>query len=142
MKIVLDTNVLSELMKPKGSQTVKFWVAAQPRENLFTTSINQAEILGGIAIMPEGKRSIALQELAQAMFTVDFAGQILFFDSDAANCFAQLTSDRRKKGKPIAQADALIASICRANNAAIATRNVDDFLNCQIIIINPWDYEI
>lgn len=82
MKIVLDTNVLSELMKPQGSQTVKSWVAAQPRENLFTTSINQAEILGGIGTMPEGKRSKALQESAQAMFTEDFVGQILFFDSD------------------------------------------------------------
>ncbi|WP_434687394.1 type II toxin-antitoxin system VapC family toxin [Pseudanabaena minima] len=140
MKIVLDTNVLSELMKPQGSETVKSWVASQPRENLFTTSINQAEILGGIAIMPEGKRSKALQESAQAMFTEDFVGQILFFDSDSANCFAQITSDRRKKGKPIAQADALIASICLANNAAIVTRNVDDFLDCQITIINPWDY--
>lgn len=138
MKIVLDTNVLSELMKPQGSQTVKVWGAAQPKENLFTTSINQAEILGGIAIMPEGKRSRALQELAQTMFTEDFVGQILFFDSDAANCFAQITSDRRKEGKPIAQTDAQIAAICLANNAAIATRNVNDFLNCQITIINPW----
>ncbi len=139
MKIVLDTNVLSELMKPQGSQTIKSWGAAQPRKNLFTTSINQAEILSGIAIMPEGKRSRALQELAQAMFTEDFVGQILFFDSDAANCFAQITRDRRKEGKPIAQTDAQIAAICLANNAAIATRNVNDFLNCQITIINPWD---
>ena len=80
-----------------------------------------------------------LQESAIAMFSEDFVGQILFFDSDSANCFAQITSDRRKKGKPIAQADALIASICLANNAAIITRNVDDFLDCQITIINPWD---
>ncbi len=139
MKMVLDTNVLSELMNPRGSQIVKSWVSEQPRVNLFTTSINQAEILGGIAIMPEGKRSQALQEIAQAMFAEDFAGQVLSFDSEAAICFAQITSNRRKSGNPISQADALIASVCLANNAAIITRNVNDFLDCQITIINPWN---
>jgi len=139
MTIVLDTNVLSELMKPQGSKNVKDWVAAQPRENLFTTSITQAEILYGVAIMPDGKRSQALKEFAQAMFIEDFANQILFFDSSAALCFVEIAAKRKKIGRPISQADTQIAAICLAHNAAISTRNVNDFRDCQIQIIDPWN---
>ncbi|WP_414552468.1 type II toxin-antitoxin system VapC family toxin [Anabaena sp. CCY 0017] len=139
MKIVLDTNVLSELMKPQGSRKVKNWVATQPRENLFITSITQAEILYGIAILPDGKRSQALRAAAQAMFNEEFVGQILVFEGKAAVCFAEIAAHRKKIGKPISQADAQIAAICLANHAEIATRNVGDFADCQIKIINPWD---
>jgi toxin FitB len=139
MKTVLDTNVLSELMKPQGSRKVKNWVATQPRENLFITSITQAEILYGIAILPDGKRSQALRETAQAMFIEEFVGQILAFEQKAAVCFAEIAANRKKIGKPISQADAQIAAICLANKAEIATRNVDDFADCQIKIVNPWD---
>ena len=139
MKIVLDTNVLSELMKPQGSIAVKNWVAAQPRADLFTTSITQAEILYGIGILPDGRRSQALKAAAQAMFREDFSGQILTFESTAAKCFAEIAAYRRKTGKPISQMDAQIAAICLANNAKIATRNVDDFQDCQIEIVNPWN---
>lgn len=139
MKIVLDTNVLSELMKPQGSIAVKNWVAAQPRADLFTTSITQAEILYGIGILPDGKRSQALKAAAQAMFREDFSGQILNFEATAAECFAEIAAHRRKTGKPISQMDAQIAAICLANNAKIATRNVDDFQDCQIEIVNPWN---
>ena len=138
MKIVLDTNVLSELMKPQGSRAVKNWVAAQPRENLFITSITQAEILYGIAIMAESKRSFALKEAARAMFDEDFAGHILSFESKAAVYFAKIVANRKKSGRPISQFDAQIAAICLANEAAIATRNIDDFADCQIAIANPW----
>jgi predicted nucleic acid-binding protein len=141
MKIVLDTNVLSELMNLQGSKKVKNWVATQPRENLFITTITQAEILYGIAILPDGKRSQALREAAQAMFTEDFAGKILPFEQKAAVCFAEIAANRKKIGRPISQADAQIAAICLANNAEIATRNVEDFIECQINIINPWDKE-
>lgn len=139
MKMVLDTNVLSELMKPQGSRKVKNWVATQPRENLFITSITQAEILYGIAILPDGKHSQALRETAQAMFIEEFGGQILTFEQKAAVYFAEIAASRKKIGKPISQADAQIAAICLANNAEIATRNVDDFTDCQIKIVNPWD---
>jgi toxin FitB len=139
MKIVLDTNVLSELMKPQGLITVKSWVGAQSRENLYITSITKAEILYGIAILPEGKRSRMLRESAQAMFREDFAQQMLNFDEQAASCFAEIAAHRQKIGRPLAQADGQIAAICLANNATIATRNVDDFLNCQIEIVNPWN---
>lgn len=139
MKTVLDTNVLSELMKPQGSRKVKNWVAIQPRENLFITTITQAEILYGIAILPNGKRSQALRETAQAMFIEEFVGKILAFEQISAVCFAEIAANRKKIGKPISQADAQIAAICLANGAAIATRNIDDFIDCQIMLINPWD---
>lgn len=140
MKTVLDTNVLSELMNPKGLRTVKNWVATQPRENLFITSITQAEILYGIAILPDGKRKEALRKSAQAMFIKEFIGQILAFESRAAECFAEIMAIRRKIGNPISQPDAQIAAICLANNAAIATRNINDFTDCKITIINPWTF--
>lgn len=139
MKIVLDTNVLSELMNTQGSKRVKNWVATQPREKLFITTITQAEILYGIAILPDGKRSQALKETAQAMFIEDFAEKILPFEEKAAVCFAEIAAHRKKIGRPISQADAQIAAICLANNAEIATRNVEDFRECQIKIINPGD---
>jgi len=141
MKIVLDTNVLSELMNPQGLSTVKSWVAAQSREKLFITTITQAEILYGIAILPAGKRSQALKASAQTMFIREFVGQILVFESKSAEFFAEISSNRKKIGKPISQADAQIAAICLANNAALATRNVNDFIDCQITIINPWDLQ-
>ena len=139
MKIVLDTNVLSELMKPQGLITVKSWVGAQSREDLYITSITKAEILYGIAILPDGKRRDSLRVNAQAMFREDFARQMLNFDDRAASCFAEIAAHRKKIGKPLAQADGQIAAICLANNATIATRNVDDFLDCQIEIVNPWN---
>ncbi len=139
MTFVLDTNVISELMKPKGSRLVKDWVAEQSRKSLFTTSINQAEILYGIAILPQGKRQEALLKAARLMFREDFAGQILFFDSKSAGLFAQLAANRKQKGQPISQADAQIAAICLGHKSKIVTRNVDDFTNCEILIINPWN---
>jgi toxin FitB len=138
MKIVLDTNVLSELMKPQCSITVKTWVAKQARKNLYITSITKAEILYGIAILPDGRRSRDLKEVAEAMFIEDFVGQMLVFEEKAAECFADIAANRKKIGKPIAQADAQIAAICLANSAILATRNVKDFIDCQLEIINPW----
>jgi toxin FitB len=137
--IVLDTNVLSELMNPQGSQTVKSWVDAQLRADLFTTTITQAEILYGIAILPEGNRKQRLQAAAYSVFSQEFCNQILLFDSQAAEHFATIAADRRRQGRPISQSDAQIAAICRTHQAALATRNVDDFSDCGITIINPWE---
>ena len=136
---ILDTNVISELMNPQGSQTVKSWVNSQPRDRLFTTTITQAEILYGIGILPEGNRKQRLQNAAHIVFNEEFFHQLLVFDSQSAENFASLSTDRRRQGNPIAQFDAQIAAICRTHQAAIVTRNVDDFLNCQLEIINPWD---
>lgn len=133
--IVLDTNVLSELMKRKGSKVVRNWAAQQPLMSLFTTTITQAEILYGIAILPEGKRRNELTDAANLMFAEDFSRRVLPFDEAAAIAFASIAAQRRANGNPISQADAEIAAICYTRQATIATRNVSDFTGCGISII-------
>lgn len=137
--IIIDTNVLSELMNSKGSLSVCNWVAAQPQSELFITSITQAEILYGIALLPSGKRKSELKRAAELMFVEDFAERILPFNERAAYAFAKIAAERRRAGNPISQADAQIASICYIHNATLATRNVKDFEGCGILIIDPWN---
>ena len=136
--IVLDTNVLSELMRPAPEAKVILWLDTQPAVRLFTTTITQAEILYGIEAMPAGKRRVALQSAAKAMFQEDFAGRILPFDGDAARMFPQIVLSRRASGRPIAQWDAQIAAIARSRDASLATRNTADFQHCGITVLNPW----
>jgi toxin FitB len=136
--IVLDTNVVSELMKPAPAPSVAKWVASQAASSLYTTSITQAEILHGILLLSAGKRRKAFQEAAQAMFDEDFAGRILFFGSDAALLYAEIAAERRRRGRPISQFDAQIAAISRASGAGLATRNVSDFDHCKIDVVDPW----
>jgi hypothetical protein len=138
--IVLDTNVLSEVMHPKGSLLVREWLSTQATNEVFTTTITQAEVLYGIALLPSGKRQTDLSQAAQVMFAEDFRGRILPFDEAAALSFAKIAAERRRMGKPISQSDAQIASICYSHQATLATRNVSDFDNCGIVIINPWEY--
>jgi predicted nucleic acid-binding protein len=108
--IVLDTNVLSELMRSEPAAAVFAWVAAQPRATLYTTSVNKAEILYGIAVLPEGRRRAALAAAAEAMFTDDFAGRVLPFDEAAAVLYAEIVASRRRDGRPIEAFDAQIAA--------------------------------
>ena len=136
--IILDTNVLSELMKPKPSPRVMAWTAKQPATQLFTTTITQAEIFFGIEVLSKGKRREALFEAAESMFGEDFAGRILVFDSDAAQAFSTIAAHRRALGKPISHADAQIAAIVQVHGAKLATRNVADFQDCGIDITDPW----
>lgn len=135
---ILDTNVLSEVMKPKPSQQVLRWLAGQATLQLFTTTITQAEILCGIGMLPEGKRKASLQAAVEAMFAEDFAGRILPFDSDAARLFANIAAARRLRGRPISQFDAQIAAIARSRGASIATRKAHDFEGCNVVVLNPW----
>ena len=137
--IVLDTDVLSELMKSQPDKSVVRWIGKHQATSLFITTLTQAEILYGLEILPVGKRHTALKKAAKAMFELDFAGRILPFDTDAAQLFAIMAAERRKIGRPISQIDAQIAAITRSHNAALATRNVDDFEECGIEIINPWE---
>ncbi len=137
--IVLDTNVLSELMKPTPAASVVRWLAAQPATSLYTTSIAQAEILHGIMLLPSGRRRSAFEAAADAMFREDFGGRILVFDSDAAHPYARIAAARRRAGRPISHFDAQIAAIARSAGSAIATRNVTDYDGCGIRVINPWD---
>ncbi len=137
--ILLDTNVLSELMRAEPAPRVVDWIAAQPAQGLFTTSITQAEILHGVMLLPPGKQRDAFEAAAQAMFADEFAGRILAFGADAALPYAYIAVDRRHAGRPISHFDAQIAAIARCSGAAIATRNVADFEGCGVEVVNPWD---
>lgn len=136
--ILLDTNVLSELMKSAPDEIVTRWMAAQPAASLYTTSITQAEILHGVMLLPAGKRRAAIEAAATAMFEEDFAGRILAFGSDAALPYARIAAERRRSGRPISQLDAQIAAIARATGAPLATRNVADFAGCGVKVVDPW----
>lgn len=137
--IILDTNVLSELMRPTPAVQVSEWVAKTPPTQLFTTSITEAEILLGIELLPQGKRRQGLLRAAEDMFNEDLEGRVLGFESEAARPFAQIAAHRRSLGKPISHADAQIAAIARLRGAQVATRNVADFSDCGIDLVNPWD---
>ncbi len=137
--ILLDTNVISELMKPEPSSHVVSWVSAKNPDLLFTSAITQAEILYGIALLSNGKRKSALIKSALAMFEEDFKGRVLSFDSEASIAYAQITSSRRKSGKPISQYDAQISAIAKSRGLQVATRNTQDFEECGVDLINPWE---
>ncbi len=136
--IVLDTNVLSEMMKPLPSTRVVRWINARPVSRLFTTTITMAEVLYGLEIAPPGKRRSALDKEIENTFEKDFVGRILPFDVDSARAFADITANRRKLGRPIGLMDAQIAAIAQSQGAAIATRDIRDFQDCGVDLIDPW----
>lgn len=136
--ILLDTNILSELMRSAPEPTVEHWLAAQPDASVFITAITEAELRYGATLLPSGKRRTALTAEIEGMLSGDFGGRILPFDSLAAQAFAVLASERRHAGKPISQADAQIAAVARSRGACLATRNVMDFEFCGVEVINPW----
>ena len=102
------------------------------------TTVTEAEILTGIALLPYGRRQHGLSEAAARVFTTLFAGRILVFDSDAANIYAEIFAQRHAAGRPISQADYQIAAIARSREASIATRNVRDFEGVGVEFIDPW----
>jgi len=136
--IVLDTNVISELMRAKPHPAVLAWVVAQSRTALYTTSINQTEILYGIAMLPAGRRRIALAAAAEAMFAEDLAGRVLLYDGAAAVRYAEIVVARRLAGNPIEAFDALIAATALTAGAGVATRDIGGFDGCGLTLIDPW----
>jgi predicted nucleic acid-binding protein len=135
--IILDTNVVSELMRSEPSPQVADWVRRRDRRELRMTSITLAEIRFGIARLPAGRRKQVLLDAADDTFR-DFDEQILPVDAAAAEQYAIIASSRERAGRPIAGFDALIAAVCRSRDAALATRNVHDFDGTGIEIVNPW----
>ncbi|MGQ0584262.1 MAG: type II toxin-antitoxin system VapC family toxin [Reyranella sp.] len=136
--IVLDTDVVSELMRRVPDPRVMAWVAEQPMAGVFTTTLTQAEIFYGLALLPRGRRRDDLLTAARPMFDVDLAGRVLPFDADAALVYPEIAAGRKQGGKPISQIDALIAAIVLSRGARLATRNVRDFADCGIVVVDPW----
>jgi predicted nucleic acid-binding protein len=136
--LILDTNVLSTLMRAEPDPALMGWIAAQPGDQLCTTTLTQAEVMAGLAIMPEGQRRTKLIETATAMFAEDFAGRLLPFDSAAATAYASIFAARRRAGRPTATIDLMIAAIAQCRTASVVTRNGRDFEGFGVTVIDPW----
>lgn len=136
--IILDTNVVSELLRPAPEKRVVDWLGGVDGSGVYLTSITEAELRMGVAILPAGKRRDGLAEMIDQIIREDFADRILPFDSPAAMAFATIAASRRASGRPIAHADCQIAAIAQAAGAKVATRNTPDFADCGIKLINPW----
>lgn len=136
--IVLDTNVLSELFRPEPDRHVLEWLDDQDAADTATTAVTSAELLYGAARLPAGRRRTALAAAITAVLDEDLAGRILPFDAVAAVHYAEIVTERERLGLPIGAADAQIAAICAAEDATLATRNIKDFQNIGIDLINPW----
>lgn len=137
--IVLDTNVLSELMRPVPEPRVVDWLDAQETASVAITAITVAEVLYGIERLPDGRRKRSLAAAAAAMFEEDFAGRILAFDGEAAIHDAERVAASEQAGRAVQMADAQIAAICLRHQATLASRNVKDFAGLGVPLINPWD---
>jgi toxin FitB len=135
---LLDTNVISETMRPRPEPLVGAWLDQQPEEELWTVSVVIAELLAGIECMPAGRKQSALREAVEGMLAEDFRGQILTFNLSAARHYAGIVAARQKIGRPIREMDAQIAAIAHAHGAILVTRDVKDFAGCGISVINPW----
>ena len=138
---ILDTNVISELMRPAPSPRVIGWVDAQPTTSLFITTITQAEILYGLALLPPGRRRDALASPARHLLGTVFAPRTLGFDRDAAPHYAALAAATRQAGRVLAPFDGQIAAIALARGLGIATRNQRDFTGLGVPLVDPWDAE-
>jgi predicted nucleic acid-binding protein len=136
--MVLDTNVVSELMRTEPDAAVLAWLNDQPADTLWLNSVVVSELLYGVARLPDGKRRAQLALAVQAMLAEDFAGRVLPFDLEAAVVYADLVAMRERQGQPIDVADAQIAAICLAHGATLATRNTKHFEGVGLTLMNPW----
>ena len=136
--IILDTTVISELVRPTPNRDVIDWVDGQPSGEIHITAITLAELLYGVARLPDGRRKRGLAEHIEAMVDQDLDHRVLTFDETAAIHYADIVVRRERAGRPISSADAQIAAIARSHGAILATRNTDDFSDTSAKIVNPW----
>lgn len=136
--IIVDTNVLSELMKAQPASSVLGWFRQQKARDLFVASITEGEIWLGIELLRDGQRRRTLEEVAETVLTRDFAGRRLSFDSQAAEEYGKLAAELRKQGRMVGLADVQIASIALVHGFAVATRNTRHFADCGIALIDPF----
>lgn len=132
---------ISELARTNPEANVVAWLDSLPAADVATTAITSAELLYGVARLPDGRRRAALAETMAALISEDFRGRVESFDNLAAEQYAAVVVGREKKGRPISMADAQIAAICRVHSATLATRNTGDFTDTGIDLINPWDVD-
>lgn len=136
--IVLDTNVVSEPLKPKPDAVVLDWLDAQDPQTLYITTINLAELLAGIELMPTGRKRTALKSAFDSQIMPLFEGRILQFEAKAAAVFAHINAKVQSRGAAISFADCAIAAIAKVNNFSVATRNLRDFKSTEVALVNPW----
>lgn len=136
--LIVDTNVISELMRRAPDQRVVRWFDTQPLERLALTAISVAEILYGLDLMPDGHRKADLCGRFARMLQRAFPGHILAFDDTAAAAYARIRGERHRSGRPMSINDAMIAAVARSNGAGIVTRNIADFKNCGVRVLDPW----
>jgi toxin FitB len=136
--ILLDTNVLSELIRRDPDDGVLRWIDSLDATTIATTAITAAELLYGIARLPAGRRRDLLSEAAHRLVEEDLGGRVEPFDASSAAHYAALVSGRERDGRPISVADGQIAAICRNLGATLATRNTSDFEDTGIDLIDPW----
>ena len=136
--IIIDTNVVAELMKASPAGEVVSWMNDQEASTLFLTTITLGEIGYGLEILPQGKRRLQLEQGFERVIAEAFTGRILAFDEEAARLYGVLMGRRKAIGRPLSILDGQIASIARARGCAVATRNVRDFAECGVDILNPF----
>jgi hypothetical protein len=137
--IILDTNVLSALMRKAPEGAVVDWLDRQPADSVWLSSITVFETRFGLALLPRGRRRNALERAFETVLTDDLANRVLDFDAVAAAAAAQLAADRQKAGRTVDLRDTLIAGIALARRATIATRNTRHFEGLDVAVISPWD---
>ena len=138
MNVLLDTNVVSELMRKAPDPTVAVWAASHRLESLFFSAVGEAELRYGAAILPTGRRRETLVSDIERMLGEAFQNRVLPFDRGAARAYADIAARRRSTGRPVAPADCQIAAIARSRRMAVATRNVRDFEDVNIEVVDPW----
>ena len=138
MSVLVDTNVVSELIRKAPDLAVEAWAAGHALEELFFSAVGEAELRYGAAILPAGRRRESLISDIERMLSDAFDGRVLPFDSGAARAYADIAAMRRSAGRTIPPADCQVAAIARSRDMAVATRNVRDFDDIDIEIVNPW----
>jgi len=139
--ILLDTNVVSEVMAAAPNPAVLEWLDHRETERLFLSTITLAEIGYGLQVLPDGRRRRLLEDRFERFVTTGFSQRVLAFDETAAQHYGRLMGYRRKLGRPMSALDGQIAAIAKAHRFAIATRNVRDFEECGLEILNPFEAE-
>jgi predicted nucleic acid-binding protein len=136
--IILDTNVLSALMRSMPDRAVVSWLDRQPADSIWMTSVTLFEVRFGLAVLPHGKRRLGLERAFEKVVEEDLANRILDFDSAAASAAARLAAERQRAGRIVDLRDTLIAGIAQARRATIATRNTRHFEGLDVPVVDPW----